>query len=290
MTDRLPVLHREGVGATAQIVQATEARFRHLHINAPALVLVRSGAKWLSNGSESLEVPAGEAVAISAGQAVDIENRTDGDAPYRAEVIAFDGEALRQANAQMQRLPGDRLRLQRYFPGEAFDEALARVREALSEPEAIPAPVARHRIVELLIWLGDGGISFQLPNAETLPQKIRSLIASDLCRAWLSPEIARHFAMSEASMRRQLAAADTSLSHIMIDVRLSRALELLQMTDLSVTQVALETGYASPSRFAARFKARFGLSPREIRVRRAQNERIGTDIERDGAAVTAQDA
>lgn len=288
MTDRLPLLQREGVGATAQIIQATEARFRHLHINTPALVLVRSGAKWMTNGSQSLEVSAGEAVAISAGQAVDIENRTDGNAPYRAEVIAFDGEALRQANAQMQSASGDKMKLQSYRPAEAFEEALIRVKESLSEPAAIPLAVARHRIAELLIWLGDSGIAFQVPAAETLPQKIRSLISSDLCRTWLSPEIARSFAMSEASMRRQLAAADTSLSQILIDVRLSRALELLQMTDLSVTQIALETGYASPSRFAARFRARFGLSPREIRVKGTKNERIGTDIERNGAAISAQ--
>lgn len=287
MVNRAPVLHREGIGATAQIIQATEARFRHLYIKVPALVLVRSGAKWLSNGAESLEVPAGEAIAISAGQSVDIENRTDGEVPYRAEVIAFEGDTLKQAYAQLKNSSNGLANLQRYRPAEAFEEALERVKQALAEQDSIPASVARHRIVELLIWLGDSGILFHLPNAETLPQKIRSLIASDLCRAWLSPEIARHFAMSEASMRRQLAAADTSLSQIIIDVRLSRALELLQMTDLSVTQIALETGYASPSRFAVRFKARFGLSPSEIRVRRAKNERIGTDVDRRGAALTA---
>ncbi len=270
MADRAPVLHREGIGATAQIIQATEARFLHLYINIPALVLVRSGAKWLSNGAESLEVPAGEAVAISAGQAVDIENRTDGEAPYLADVIAFEGAAVKQAQVHLGNGSSRTAMLQRYHPAGAFEEALERVKQALAAQASIPASVARHRIVELLIWLGDSGIFFGLPTAETLPQKIRSLVSSNLCRSWLSPEIARHFAMSEASMRRQLAAADTSLSRIIIDVRLSRALELLQMTDLSVTQISLETGYASPSRFAARFKDRFGLSPREIRGRRVK--------------------
>ena len=286
MADRAPVLQRDGVGATAHIIQATEARFRHLYISAPALVLVRAGAKWMSNGVESLEIPSGEAVAIAAGQSVDIENRTDGGAPYSADVIAFDAEALREANSRLSLAPGVSASLSRYRPASGFEEALERAKHGL-EQESVPASVARHRVVELLIWLADNGIAFQLPVEETLPQKIRSLISSDLCRGWLSPEIARHFAMSEASMRRQLAAAGTSLSQIIIDVRLSRALELLQMTDLSVTRIALDTGYASPSRFAARFKARFGLTPSEIRVRRAQNERIGTDVERDGAAVAA---
>lgn len=46
---------------------------------------------------------------------------------------------------------------------------------------------------------------------------------------------------------------------------MNRALGLLQGSDLPVAMVAAEVGYASPSRFALRFRARFGLSPGAIR-------------------------
>ena len=43
---------------------------------------------------------------------------------------------------------------------------------------------------------------------------------------------------------------------------------LLQSTDFPINRIALEVGYASPSRFATRFRARFGIAPTIIRGHR----------------------
>jgi AraC family carnitine catabolism transcriptional activator len=48
-------------------------------------------------------------------------------------------------------------------------------------------------------------------------------------------------------------------------IRLHRARKLLVETDLPVTEVALRCGYLSPTQFSARFRKRFGLSPRRQR-------------------------
>ena len=48
-------------------------------------------------------------------------------------------------------------------------------------------------------------------------------------------------------------------------VRLERARHLLSTTDMSVTQVALEVGYANPSKFSHAFAARFGFKPSRAR-------------------------
>jgi transcriptional regulator GlxA family with amidase domain len=48
-------------------------------------------------------------------------------------------------------------------------------------------------------------------------------------------------------------------------IRLHRARKLLLETDLPVTEVALRCGYLSPTQFSARFRERFGLSPRRQR-------------------------
>lgn len=60
--------------------------------------------------------------------------------------------------------------------------------------------------------------------------------------------------MSEATLRRRLEKEGLSFLQILIDVRMTRALALLQVTDLSIGQIALEVGYNSPSRFAARLR------------------------------------
>ena len=72
--------------------------------------------------------------------------------------------------------------------------------------------------------------------------------------------IAPHFAMSRASLVRKLAAEGRSFRQLLTQVRMSHALTLLQQA-LTPLEVALACGYDSPSRFAARFKQEFGLTP-----------------------------
>jgi transcriptional regulator GlxA family with amidase domain len=52
-------------------------------------------------------------------------------------------------------------------------------------------------------------------------------------------------------------------------LRLDRARRLLQETSLSVVEVALATGFGSPSQFARAFRRAFGIAPREAASRRA---------------------
>jgi len=97
--------------------------------------------------------------------------------------------------------------------------------------------------------------------------------------AWLSARLARylgvepgtdhtletlapHFAMSRASLVRKLAAEGRSFRQLLTQVRMSHALTLLQQA-LTPLEVALACGYDSPSRFAARFKQEFGLTPHQ---------------------------
>lgn len=70
--------------------------------------------------------------------------------------------------------------------------------------------------------------------------------------------------MSEATLRRRLAEEDRSFSEMTIDVRMAHALSL-QSTDRSVTQIAFDAGYESASRFAVRFRKRFGFAPTAVR-------------------------
>lgn len=74
--------------------------------------------------------------------------------------------------------------------------------------------------------------------------------------------LAPHFAMSRASLVRKLAAEGCSFRQLLTQVRMSHALTLLQR-GLSPLEAALACGYDAPSRFAARFKQEFGLTPHQ---------------------------
>ena len=144
----------------------------------------------------------------------------------------------------------------------AFDRAVA----AVSAPEQLPPKVVENRMREVLIWLALKGLKFSNHLKLSVAQKVRTIISRDLARNWKALEVARTIAMSEPTMRRRLGKQGLSFQQILIDVRMTRALALLQVTDLSISQIALEVGYDSPSRFAARFKQRFEIAPSAIRV------------------------
>ena len=87
----------------------------------------------------------------------------------------------------------------------------------------------------------------------------------DLLRSSLDLLILKALALGETTLRRHLAAEGTSFSEILAGARLGYALLLLQSSERSVVQIAQDVGYQSPSRFAARFRARFGVPPSELR-------------------------
>jgi AraC family transcriptional regulator len=51
------------------------------------------------------------------------------------------------------------------------------------------------------------------------------------------------------------------------EARIGRAVELLEAQELSITQIALEVGYETPSSFTARFRQRMGMTPSQYRRR-----------------------
>jgi AraC family transcriptional regulator, carnitine catabolism transcriptional activator len=70
--------------------------------------------------------------------------------------------------------------------------------------------------------------------------------------------------------RRQLERLFCSLlkdtpTHFYLGLRLTRARELLQQTDMSILAVCVACGFESPSHFSRTYRVRFGTSPRQDR-------------------------
>jgi AraC-like DNA-binding protein len=59
-----------------------------------------------------------------------------------------------------------------------------------------------------------------------------------------------------------------SIHEYQTERRMQAALSLLEMTDLSVGQIAERTGYGEPTNFTAAFKRHFAALPREVRASR----------------------
>lgn len=258
------IIQRPGVGSCAGILQRQELEFKRLMVDQPVLILVLQGIKTLRWAHGEVHLQAGEALALAAGQSVDIINRMAPNGAYRARWLAWD-PALIAAHAQHNPAqPVIRHALPIVAAGGEFTEAFQRALQAVEDP-GIPAEIARHRIAEMLQWLALHGGRFEQTEPLTLSAKVRRLIGQDLAREWAAADVSASFAMSEATLRRKLAEEDNCLSDILSDTRLSSALSLLLSTSQPVMQIALSCGYQTPSHFAARFRQRFDFSPSAIR-------------------------
>lgn len=248
--------------------QAVQATFRALVADRPAVVRVRQGEKRVSRGGSRLAIGPGSLAVLPAGEPLTIENQPALSGLYVASALVLGPAALP---------PGDPSRLAKDDRAlAAFDRATA----ACEDP-FLPLALREHAVTEVLLWLAQEGVGIGPARSAGLAARLRALLADDLAAPWTAPEAARALALSEATLRRRLAREGTSFSDLLADLRMSRALGLLQATSQPVNRVAVEVGYDCPSRFAVRFRARFGITPSAVR---GQVARIGTDLDRRRAA------
>ena len=84
----------------------------------------------------------------------------------------------------------------------------------------------------------------------------------------LSEKASRAFGMSERSYRRRLREMGVSHNQLVADARLSIADSMLRDPSYSITDIALELGYAHPPAFTRFFSDRVGMTPLEYRRRK----------------------
>ncbi len=247
--------------AYAPVRQRCKAKFQRLFLQQSLIILVRRGSKSIVVDGKCLSAEEGGVIALSAGVFADFTNIPDTEGIYEAEVFSFYIEELQASDFSMCNL----MRFGSFVPPHAFADSIASARNVLSGHEKVPRLIAQNRIRELLLWTRSFGIGLQDSTPISLPLRVRQVVGREPSFHWKVSDIATQLAMSEPTMRRQLAAEGTRASEIITDVRLTHALGMLQATRASINQISLESGYESPSKFAARFRARFGVSPNEIR-------------------------
>jgi AraC-like DNA-binding protein len=123
----------------------------------------------------------------------------------------------------------------------------------------------RYRLLDLLAGLAECGHGFAKPMRIGTAARIRALIAQAPDFRWTAREAGRQLAMSEATLRRRLSQEQARFEELLVDVRMHHALMLLQTTDWSIAQIGEASGYLSRTRFAERFRLRFGYLPSAVR-------------------------
>ncbi|APR78922.1 Transcriptional regulator, AraC family protein [Minicystis rosea] len=251
------------MGAAGHIVQRSDLTSRRLVVEQATLILVEEGRKRIRWSGGECVACAGEALSLQAGEVVDISNTPGASGTYRAlwivwcsELLAMSGAARRHSSPRV---------AQHTALGDAFRASYYRAFDGLSDADGLPASIATHRLQEVLLWLAERGFHFPQTAPASLGQQVRRLLSADPSAEWSMERVAHETATSIPTLRRKLSAEGIVFRDLVQDVRMSHALSLLQNTDAPVLHVALAAGYASASRFTARFRARFGYLPTDIR-------------------------
>ncbi|KAF1004033.1 MAG: HTH-type transcriptional activator RhaS [Burkholderia gladioli] len=255
---------REDIGLTASVQQRNDLLVHTFVTDHPSILLLRRGKKIIRIGGKKVALSPGDAVAFAAGTTCDVTNETERGQFESTWIVCAPAliETMARAFPDHRRLK-DILALKSL--GREFTDSFERASRTITEPDAVPPAVANHRMQELLAWLATKGWTFPPEVPSDLRRKVRLVIGSAPDKPWMSKDLAHSFAMSEATFRRRLADQGQSFNDILIDVRMTTALTLLQVTDRPVADIAYQVGYESASRFAVRFKKRFGFSPTAVR-------------------------
>jgi AraC-like DNA-binding protein len=220
---------------------------------------VRAGRKRMGDGQRQVEIPAGGFAAVAPGQLLNVENLPPEDGAYRAVCLCLPQAMLDPADSA----PADAPAWAALPAARAVEQAFAHVEQGVSE--LLPENLLRHRVAELVAAVALAGYRPPMQRDRSLGERIRLLLNTQPAREWRAEDVAARMALSAATLRRRLAEETTSFRGILEEVRLTRGLALVQGSNKPLKQVAAECGYASPSRFTARFRQRFGTLPSALR-------------------------
>jgi len=248
------------------ITQATTATFADLYFRLTFFFFIQRGEKYVETPTQGEMLGReGDLMIFPPGAMVTMVNRPVLDDAYRALGVCFSHDLIDAVFADAP-IPKNATDVQIVRAGTHKPNAiLSLIRENLAN-EDLPEAIRQHRLIEPLIWLRDQGIILSTKPEEQSISKVRRLIETDLSRPWMADEVAAHFAMSEATMRRRLSKTGQGFAKILLHTRLERGLSLLQTTDNQISEIALDCGFKTPSHFSDAFRKRFGIKPKDIRL------------------------
>lgn len=227
------LVERDGAGGTVLAARAGNAyRLRSLRTSGAFISLVLMGSKRIHHGGGVDEVVVGQGAVVAAGQCIDVENLPSAaTGQYLAALILLPESVLQIARTLLgEPIVSTAAMPCATFPLQAIAADLAR---CVGDDTPLTRSRREHALAGLLLTLHEAGIDTALQALRPrLCDSIGSLLASEPAREWRSADIEERFAVSGATLRRQLAAEKTSLRLLLAETRLSQALHLLQSTRL----------------------------------------------------------
>ena len=235
-----------------------EQKLLNVPIVKPLLIVVLEGEKYLGKDGD-IVCHAGDFIFLSDSPAIDMRNIPK-EKSYFALLIDFspqDFSGLNSSNVSGKYYSIGKTTLMLEKCLQQFVESIWWAPKELWSSR-------KREILELLCHIGHKDILSML-GGHKVGYKLHELFCANNFEAMAINDICHHLAMSESTLRRRLKSEGTSIQEVKDRARLGQGLHLLQTSNYSVGLIADMCGYQSQSKFSARFKARFGLTPSELK-------------------------
>jgi len=260
-----------------------------MDMSVPMLMFPIIGRKKIVVDQSVYDTSPGEILILPKGMRLDIENiPAAGQSRFLGASLVFDQETTDLfAKAYAEGMKDWQLKPKWKAPGS--EEVFSLIVDWLAHDRKYPADMVqtRHRLVEILLILARQGVAGNLlmSRPDTVTERITQQLLTDLSRDWSMSDLTQLLAMSESTMRRRLRAEKTGFRQLLEDTRLNQGVEQVVSSDMPIGQIAFECGYLSQSRFAERFRARFSMSPTELRATQKQQRGDVVSLDQHRAGV-----
>ncbi len=157
--------------------------------------------------------------------------------------------------------------------GATLCSLAANLRPEAVEGMALPRDIVAGQLGALLALAGGHDVTAGSAHRQALLDRLRAGLRDRLHESDLDPAaLAAQHGLSKRYLHALFAAAGSSFGAELVEQRLVRAAALLadrRFAALSIAEIAWRCGFAEPSHFARRFRARHGLPPaawRQLRL------------------------
>ncbi len=229
------------------------------------LLLVASGRLEIIDGANKISIDSPlNLLLVEANTRSDLQKSPgDAESRFRSIFLSFLPDLL--STFQSGRDPVDRTSAVHQV---ALDDELAETLHYVLESiygSAVSDERLRYRLLDLLAAISERGHRFARVPQSGVVARLRTMVGEAPERRWTAKDAAHALATSEATLRRRLADEGAHFEDMLMDVRMHHALMLMQTTSWSIPRIAEASGYKSRTRFAERFRERFGYAPSSVR-------------------------
>lgn len=245
------------------------------------LVIVTRGTAMHRLEESSFPVTAGDVFLLQGRQSHYFHDRKN----LELINIMYDPAQIGLPEAELRKLPGycamfmlepsyrrrhrfaSRLHLQR-IPLARAEQLADEMEKECADKAAGYEAALRAKLIELIVYLSRTYSSSETTEAHALLRvgHVIGALENDFAKDWKLEDLQQIAHMSRSNLMRVFREA-TGVAPIeyLLRLRIQKAMKLLRSTDLSVTEIALQTGFNDSNYFARQFRKITGCSPVKYR-------------------------